>query len=114
MGKKSNQESVLPSKAVRILTLISIVYDVSNNGFRPGVHMDYGRNEKIDNVFETEEYMDALKRIRKWYLKGYLRKDIFGETEPALKRVKQGKVFAYTTKGKPGIESQDKTGGKND
>mgnify|MGYP003376951869 CR=1 FL=1 len=28
--KKSNQESVLPSKAVRILTLISIVYDVHN------------------------------------------------------------------------------------
>ena len=89
-------------------------YLVSNNGFRPGVHMDYGRNEKIDNVFETEEYMDALKRIRKWYLKGYLRKDIFGETEPALKRVKQGKVFAYTTKGKPGIESQDKTGEDNE
>ena len=29
-GKKSNPESVLPSKAVRILTLISIVYDVHN------------------------------------------------------------------------------------
>ena len=28
--KKSNPESVLPSKAVRILTLISIVYDVHN------------------------------------------------------------------------------------
>ena len=28
--KKSNPESVLPSKAVRILTLISTVYDVHN------------------------------------------------------------------------------------
>ena len=71
-------------------------YLVSNNGFRPGVHMDYGRNEKIDNVFETEEYMDALKRIRKWYLKGYLRKDIFGETEPALKKGKNRGRFLLT------------------
>jgi hypothetical protein len=29
-GKKSNPESVLPSKAVRILMLISTVYDVHN------------------------------------------------------------------------------------
>ena len=89
-------------------------YLVSNNGFRPGVHMNYGQNEKIDNIFETKEYMDSLKRIRKWYLKGYLSEDIFGETEPVLKRVKQGKIFAYTTKGKPGIESQDKTGEDNE
>ena len=84
------------------------------NSLVSGGHENYGQEDEVVDIFETEEYMDALKRIRKWYLKGYLRKDIFGETEPALKRVKQGKVFAYTTKGKPGIESQDKTGEDNE
>lgn len=69
--------------------------------------MDYGRDEELVNLFETEEYYDALKRVRGWYLKGYLEEDMLGETESLFARVKRGEVFAYTTKWKPGLESQD-------
>lgn len=90
-------------------TMISNLYftGLMMGCFRPGVHMNYGRDEELVNIFETEEYFNALKRMRSWYLKGYLEKDIISQTESLFTRVRRGEIFAYTTKGKPGIESQD-------
>ena len=90
-------------------TMISNLYFTSlmMGSFRPGVHMDYGRDEKIVNLFDTEEYFEALKRVRRWYLQGYLDEDMLGQTESLFARVRKGEIFAYTTKWKPGIESQD-------
>lgn len=78
-----------------------------NGIFRPGVHMDYGREKEIVNLFETEEYFQDLKTVRRWYLKGYLDEEVLSSTESVLKRVEKGEVFAYTTKGQPNILSQD-------
>lgn len=75
--------------------------------FSLGVHMDYGRDEELENLTETDEYLAAIRRVRRWYLKGYLDPDVLGETEGLFDRVRAGEIFAYTTKGKPGIESQD-------
>lgn len=90
-------------------TMISNLYFTSlmMGSFRPGVHMDYGREEEIVNLFETEEYFEALKRVRRWYLQGYLDADLLGQTESLFSRVRKGEIFAYTTKWKPGLESQD-------
>lgn len=90
-------------------TMISNFYfsSLMMGGFRLGVHMDYGRDSRLVNVFRTEEYFDALKRIRRWYLRGYLDEDMPGETEDLFTRVRKGEIFAYTTKWKPGLESQD-------
>lgn len=90
-------------------TMISNLYftNLMMGNFRPGVHMDYGRKEKVANLFETSEYFEALKRVRKWYLKGYLDDDLLGQTESLFARVRKGEIFSYTTKWKPGLESQD-------
>ena len=87
-------------------TILGNRYYLMGN-FRPGAHMDFGRDEDIVNLFETEEYMQDLKTVRRWYLKGYLDENVLGRTESVLKRVEEGNVFAYTTKGKPNILSQD-------
>lgn len=90
-------------------TMLTNMYfsDLMSGVFRVGVHMDYGREEKIRNLFTTEEYMSALKRVRNWYLKGYLDKDTLGETEELFARVQKGKLFAYTTKGRPSLEIKE-------
>lgn len=97
-------------------TMLSNLYfsNLMTNYFRVGVHLDYGRDEELVNLFETEEYYNALKRVRNWYLKGYLDEDMLEETEPLFTRVKKGELFAYTTKWKPGLESQDMNGAKTD
>jgi len=72
-------------------TMISNLYFTSlmMGSFRPGVHMDYGRDEKIVNLFDTEEYFEALKRVRRWYLQGYLDEDMLGQTESLFARVRK-------------------------
>lgn len=59
-------------------------------------NMNYGTDEEMVCIFESEEYKEALKRVRRWHVKGYTNEDIFGETKPLSVRVKEGKIFAYT------------------
>lgn len=61
-------------------------------------NMDYGREKKLVSTFTSEEYMNALKRVRQWYLKGYIDEDIYGRTKSLTDRLQSGEVFGYTTK----------------
>ena len=69
--------------------------------------MDYGRNEKIDNVFETEEYKNRLKQVRKWYLKGYMGDNILENTSTITEMIRNGEAFAESIKNKPGAKIQE-------
>lgn len=90
-------------------SLLGNQYFVDNvNNLPFGVHMDYGRDEKVSNVFKTEEYKEALERIYRWRQLGYIKRDWQGMTSSTDYRMNTGKLFAYACRGKPGIEQQEK------
>lgn len=55
-----------------------------------------GKEGRLINAFDSEEYKNALRQVRRWYLKGYIDEDIYGVKEPVDSRVRQGELFAYT------------------
>ncbi|MDK2807921.1 MAG: putative aldouronate transport system substrate-binding protein [Clostridiales bacterium] len=72
-----------------------------------GVHMNEGSDTKVSNLFETDEFLKAVTRIRRWYLKGYLGEHILEQTDTVENRVKQGNLFSYAYRAKPGVEQQE-------
>lgn len=89
-------------------TMLGNQYFADNANSSPfGVHMDYGRDEKLTNVFRTKEYKEALDRVYRWRQLGYLEKDILGYKAPFHDRMRDGTLFAYACRGKPGIERQE-------
>ncbi len=90
-------------------TLLDNQYYVSGSGYMPfGVHMDYGREEELKNLFHTEEYREALKRLYRWKQCGYIHKEITDFPISIDYKMYTGSLFAYGCKGKPGIEQQEK------
>lgn len=77
------------------------------NSFPAGGHLNYGQDEEIVNIFETDEYMENLKRVRKWYLKGYMGDRILEDIQSLKDKMREGTVFSYPQKGRPGIELQE-------
>ena len=75
--------------------------------FPSGVHMDYGRDEELTNIFESDLYYDALKRVRRWYLKGFMGDEVIQETRGIADRIQDGDLFSFQTIGKPGILQQE-------
>lgn len=62
---------------------------------------------KVVNMFEQPEYINAVKLMREWYLKGYVNKDAASTTDMTYLAVKAGKAVGYNQSGKPGIASQE-------
>ncbi len=91
-------------------TMLAHLYFTLGGGLRVGAHMDYGRDDELVNLYETQEYLDALLMVRRWYMRGYLDQDILGQTEDLFTRVRNGELFAYTTKGRPGLIAQEEIG----
>ncbi|MEF2243761.1 ABC transporter substrate-binding protein [Paenibacillus sp. IITD108] len=61
---------------------------------------------KVVNLYETPEYADMLKTIRRWYLAGYIHKDAATSNETAVDYIKANVGFATISKGKPGAVAQ--------
>lgn len=74
-----------------------------------GVHMENGQSEIVSNLFETEEYKDALKRIRRWRLAGYLDKNVLEQDKTVQERMEEGTLFSFIYRAKPGVEQQETT-----
>lgn len=91
-------------------TMLAHLCFTLGGGLRVGAHMDYGRDDELVNLYETQEYLDALLMVRRWYMRGYLDQDILGQTENLFTRVRNGELFAYTTKGRPGLIAQEEIG----
>lgn len=77
------------------------------NSFPAGGHTDYGQDEEVVNIFETDEYLDQLRRVRRWYLKGYLGQNILENTDGTTEMMRNGTAFAVAIKNKPGVQTQE-------
>jgi len=83
----------------------SFSVDTLGDGF--GVLMDYGKELKVVNLYETQEYVDFINTMRDWYTKGYIMKDIATAKEDQHTLMKAEKMYAYFSPGKPGIAEQE-------
>ncbi|MEK8127629.1 ABC transporter substrate-binding protein [Paenibacillus filicis] len=61
---------------------------------------------KVVNMYESPAYTNMLKTLRRWYLAGYIPKDIATAKQSGKDYMKANIGFATTNKGKPGITSQ--------
>jgi putative aldouronate transport system substrate-binding protein len=64
--------------------------------------------EKMVNMFEEPEYVEAAELARKWFQDGYILKDSATSQEASANIVKAGKGFGYFSHMKPGFEVQEK------
>ncbi|RIE00404.1 extracellular solute-binding protein [Cohnella faecalis] len=62
---------------------------------------------KVVNWFASEEYEHMLRKLREWYLAGYLLKDAATNPESNAAVVKSGKAAGYFSQMKPGFEAQE-------
>jgi putative aldouronate transport system substrate-binding protein len=63
-------------------------------------------NLKVVNMFETKEYINAVKKVREWYQKGYISKDFATEQSSPQQLMDAGKLFAapvYTDPSQRGL-----------
>jgi putative aldouronate transport system substrate-binding protein len=68
-------------------------FDTLGNSF--GVLKNGGLNDlKVVNMFETDEYVSMVKKMREWYLKGYVPKDFATSQSQPTALQTAGKVFA--------------------
>ncbi|MFD0620540.1 ABC transporter substrate-binding protein [Paenibacillus sp. GCM10027629] len=85
--------------------MLGASFDSLGDGF--GVLPGLDNNLKVENYFETKEYVDTLALIRKWYQSGYILKDIATSQETGQNLVKSDKAFGYVANMKPGYEVQE-------
>lgn len=106
---------------LEIITKKEPIYGVGADTLRPfdrlgnylGVLMSDEEEMKVVNYYETEEFYDWISRIRSWKEKGYLyEKEALSyksmNSRPMLyELVKEGELFSYIVKYKPGIDAQE-------
>ena len=68
------------------------------NSLVSGGHENYGQEDEVVDIFETEEYKNRLKQVRKWYLKGYMGDNILENTSTITEMIRNGEAFAETVK----------------
>jgi putative aldouronate transport system substrate-binding protein len=52
---------------------------------------------KLENIFESEKYVNSVKKVREWYQKGYISKDVSTSQDDGNTLLDAGKVFAVAT-----------------
>ncbi|MBB6695597.1 ABC transporter substrate-binding protein [Cohnella xylanilytica] len=72
-----------------------------------GVLLDNGKDLKVVNWFETEEYAAELKKMREWYKAGYISKDAVTVKESTSDIIKAGKGAGNLATLKPGFDTQE-------
>ncbi|RCW47498.1 ABC transporter substrate-binding protein [Paenibacillus prosopidis] len=72
-----------------------------------GVLLNNGQDLKVVNWFETEEYATVLKKMREWYLAGYIAKDAVTVKESKSDIFKAGKGAGTLAAMKPGFDVQE-------
>ncbi|WP_261304970.1 ABC transporter substrate-binding protein [Paenibacillus andongensis] len=93
---------LLPGTSIMEYYMLGSMDDLGNGlGVMPNLD-----ELKVVNWYETSQYAEALKRVRKWYQAGYISKDAATSKESGYDLVKANKGFGLIVKGKPGIESQ--------
>lgn len=72
-----------------------------------GVLPNYDNDLQVVNYYEMPEYVELLKRLRKWYENGYIVKDIATTQSTKAELIQADRTFAYFEPLKPGIEGQN-------
>lgn len=72
-----------------------------------GVLLDYGKELKVVNLYETDFYKEFVTRMNKWYNSGLIMKDAINNTENVGTMMKAGSAFGGFTNLKPGFDVQE-------
>jgi putative aldouronate transport system substrate-binding protein len=59
-----------------------------------GAGVVIGNSGKVVNLYETDQYKNAVNKMREWYNKGYLAKDVATTTTSTTDLFKAGRLFA--------------------
>lgn len=86
--------NVNPSDTYLVDWLID-TYKIDRLTDRSGVGVVFGDSGKVVNLYETEEFMNAVRMMRDWYQKGYLQKDAASTTIPMSELIASGKGFSF-------------------
>lgn len=91
--EKYKNITILTKNAMNTL-MSSEYYLNTSNGIPLMALMNYGQDDHLQEIFTSKEYKKGLKRVRRWYLKGYYQENIFEKTEDVYSQIKKGNVFA--------------------
>ncbi|TLS53717.1 extracellular solute-binding protein [Paenibacillus antri] len=76
-----------------------------------GVLLNHGLDDlKVVNWFASEQYERIVRKLREWYLAGYLPKDAATNPEMNQAVVKSGMAAGWLSAMKPGFEAQESRG----
>ena len=64
---------------------------------------------EVENLFETDYYMDMAKIIHEWYTNGWVMLDAATTTETSSNLMKAGNAFCYFSPIKPGFLAQEES-----
>ncbi|MDR1643059.1 MAG: ABC transporter substrate-binding protein [Clostridiales bacterium] len=79
-----------------------------------GVLLDYGKELKVVNLFESAPYREYCDMIYGYNQKGYISPDAATDTTDVLSLTAAGVLVGYTTGGKPGSKQQESNGAARD
>ena len=88
-------------------SIVDHLVNIDNLGDFLGVLLNGGAELKVVNWFETPEYAELLRRVRDWYEKGYILKDLATNKEATHDLVKGQRSFGFMNYLKPGIDPQE-------
>ncbi|MEJ6949851.1 ABC transporter substrate-binding protein [Natronospora cellulosivora (SeqCode)] len=103
-AQRPNFTPLIPSVGGSFLHFYNDIVPLGDNF---GVLLDKGRQLKVVNWFETEEYKELVYKMREWYEKGYILKDAATNTDSQFSLIRADKGFGYFSGTKPGIEKQE-------
>lgn len=66
-----------------------------------GVMLDNGQGGEIVNLYESKEYEDYVRLMRKWYEAGYISQDVLSKTDDPSVVMRAGKLFSALSHLKP-------------
>ncbi|MFD0960045.1 ABC transporter substrate-binding protein [Paenibacillus chungangensis] len=72
-----------------------------------GVLMDFGKELKVVNLYETDFYKDFVTRMNRWYKNGLIMQDAINNTENTGTLMKAGSAFGGFANLKPGFDVQE-------
>ncbi len=106
---KAAEPNIYPLALAKVISTVtlSMNYDPLGNDF--GVLMDVVNGGNVINLFETDEYADYCKLMRKWYLAGYIAPDAATIEDNNSTQLKAGTAIAQTSKTKPGLVDEQST-----
>ncbi|TCM97776.1 putative aldouronate transport system substrate-binding protein [Paenibacillus sp. BK033] len=104
---KENEPNMIPMVNATNASPLSSFSTRDSLGDDMGVLLNNGQDLKVVNWFESEEYAAELKKMREWYLAGFIAKDAVTVKESKSEIIKAGKGAGSLAVMKPGFNVQE-------